>query len=83
MRYHRSPAFLRSMHDLPAERGRRTEEAIRRFVDRLDAPQPLPHGLGLKPLRQGYWELRAGLADRIVFHRTGDLITFTREDLKL
>jgi hypothetical protein len=36
----------------------------------------LPHGLGLKRLRAGLWELRAGLSDRVVFHRSGDLVEF-------
>ena len=36
----------------------------------------LPTGLGLKPLRADCWEVRAGLADRIIFRRTGGLVEF-------
>jgi len=36
----------------------------------------LPIGIGLKKLRKHLWEARAGLDDRIVFSREGDLVEF-------
>lgn len=86
MRFHRSPAFLRSLDELSTERLRQVERAIQRFVEVIEQGAPLLHGLGLKSLQQGYWEFRAGLADRIVLHRTHDLITFmlvgTHDDIR-
>ena len=75
MRYQRSASFLRSLDDMPPDRVERVRVALQRFINAMDMGQT-PHGLGLKPLRNGYWEFRAGLSDRIVFHRDGDLISF-------
>ncbi len=36
----------------------------------------LPHGLGVKRVQPGIWECRAGLSDRILLSRTGDVVQF-------
>lgn len=48
---------------------------MNRLIRAFDTGQ-LPHGLGLKPFRKDLWEIRAGLSERILFHRSGDLIEF-------
>lgn len=85
MRYERKPAFDRSIRRLSPDRKERVKSAVRRLVDFFEVRQ-LPHGLGLKRLRGDYWELRAGLGDRIIFRLTGDVVEFvivgTRDEMK-
>jgi hypothetical protein len=53
---------------------------LKRRVDlflRALAAQQLPGGFGLTKLRPNLWEIRSGLAQRILFWRTRDEIRFT------
>ena len=53
---------------------------IKRRVDlfiRALAVQQLPIGFGLKKMGPALWEIRSGLAQRILFWRTKDEIRFT------
>ena len=75
MRYERKPAFERSIQRLPPDRKARTKEAVQQLVVFFETKQQ-PHGLGLKRLRGGYWEVRAGLGDRVLFRLSGDLVEF-------
>lgn len=76
MRYRTTSRFDRSIQRLDLRRKVRIQEAIQQLVAAFETGQ-LPSGLGVKLLRQGgVWELRAGLADRVVFRRTGDLVEF-------
>ena len=75
MRYERKPAFERSLRRLPPDRKARAKDAVRQLVVFFETKQP-PHGLGLKRLRGNYWEVRAGLDDRVIFRLSGDLVEF-------
>ena len=75
MRYFSTARFRRGFRALDAQRQARIEEAMRQLEAMLESGQ-LQHGLGLKALYQGCWEIRAGLSDRIRFRRTGDLVEF-------
>ena len=75
MRYERKPAFDRAFRRLPRERQARAKEAIRQLVVFFETRQQ-PQGLGLTRLRGDYWEVRAGLGDRVLFRLTGDLVEF-------
>ena len=75
MRYHASTRFDRSVKRLDSTRKTRVKAAIDRLVAGFETRQA-PPGVGLKQLRPGLWELRAGLADRVVFSRTGDVVEF-------
>ena len=75
MRYERKPAFERTLRRLPSDRKDRKKEAIRQLVVFFETRQQ-PEGLGLKRLRENYWELRAGMSDRVIFRLTGDLVEF-------
>lgn len=85
MRYSRLSSFKRDFKNLPADRQKRVEEALERLASALEESKVTP-GLGLKQLRHGFWEIRAGLSDRIIFRKNGDLIEFTlcgsHEDVK-
>ena len=75
MRYRASSRFDRSIGHLESVRKHRVQAAIDQLVAAFETGQ-LPHGLGLKQVRPGLWELRAGISDRVVFARTGDLVEF-------
>ncbi|MDP3723360.1 MAG: hypothetical protein Q8R91_07695 [Candidatus Omnitrophota bacterium] len=75
MRYRVSARFDRSVKRLDPGRKQRVQEAIDRLVAAFETGE-LPAGLGLKQLKAGLWELRAGLADRVLFYRTGDRVEF-------
>ena len=75
MRYRVSPRFDRSVKRLDPWRKARVNAAIDQLVAGFETGQ-IPPGIGLKRLRSGLWELRAGLSDRVLFHRSGDLVTF-------
>ncbi len=75
MRYRVSPRFDRSVKRLDAHRTTRVQAAIDQLVAGFETGQ-IPPGIGLKQLKPQLWELRAGLSDRILFHRSGDLVTF-------
>ncbi|MBI3291840.1 MAG: hypothetical protein HYZ73_03390 [Elusimicrobia bacterium] len=85
MRYATCAAFERSLRGLEEKRKARVQETITRFVKAIDIGQRTP-GLGLKQLRHGVWEIRAGLLDRILFLREGDLLQFlivgTHDDIR-
>ena len=46
------------------------------FLDLLDKRARLPIGVGLKHLRDDYWEIRKGLRYRILFRWRRDAIAF-------
>ena len=75
MRYERKPAFERTVRRLPADRRERVTSAVRQLVTFFETKQ-LPQGLGLRRLRGAYWEVRAGLGDRIIFRLSNDLVEF-------
>ena len=75
MRYFRTTAFQSLYRKLPSDRQEAADKALRVLEDALASGRPTG-GLGLKVLRRGVWEIRAGLLDRIVFCRTKDLIEF-------
>lgn len=73
MRYFRTPAFKRAYDSLDPSRRTRVNRALLQ-LDILYAHGQRPFGLGLKSLKPGIWEVRAGVDDRILFRWTGDLI---------
>ena len=85
MRYRGLPAFERRLRKLDSVRKARVTQAIERLVAFFETGD-LPAGLGLKPLRHNLWEVRAGLLDRVLFHRDGDLIEWlivgTHEEIR-
>lgn len=73
MRYFRTAAFKRAHDSLDPPRRARVARALL-HLEALYAHGQRPFGLGLKTLKPGIWEIRAGLDDRIVFRWTGDLV---------
>lgn len=75
MRYRATSRFDRTVERLDFARRARVKAAVEQLVATFETGK-LAHGLGLKQLRPGLWELRAGLADRVIFYRSGDLVEF-------
>ena len=73
MRYFRAAAFTRAYEALDSARRHRVDRALCQ-LDVLYVQRQRPFGLGLKALKPGIWEIRAGLGDRILFRWTGDLV---------
>ena len=75
MRYIASTPFDRGVNKLSADRKERVKKSISMAVAFFETGD-LPHGLGMKPLGHDLWEIRAGLRDRIVFHKESDVVKF-------
>ena len=73
MRYFTTAAFDETLHGLSGTRKKQIKKAVRLAVAFFETGD-LPHGLGLKPLMHGIWEIRAGLSDRILFRKNQDII---------
>ena len=85
MRYERLASFDKALWSLPSAERLRVLAALERLETGFERGQLTP-GFGLKPLQHGFWEIRVGLADRIIFRRSGDVIVFvlvgTHDDIK-
>lgn len=86
MQYAYAPAFEKGLRGLQEFRKRRIKKAIQLLVAFFETGS-LTAGLGLKPLRHDIWEIRAGLEDRILFHKTKDnrvifLLAGSHEDIQ-
>ena len=85
MRYFRSVGFARAYRGLDPARQSRVDEALLKLEDLFEKGER-PFGLGLKSLRHSLWEIRAGLADRIIFKRQGGtlelLIVGSHDEIK-
>lgn len=75
MRYQSSRRFDRSVKHLDPARRRGIQDAVERLVAAFETGE-VPVGLGLKQLRPGLWECRAGLSDRALFFRHRDAVEF-------
>lgn len=58
--------FNRAFKKLSPLRQEKARESIKVFIDFSERKIQLPHGLGLKLLRDDYWEFRTDLKDRII-----------------
>jgi hypothetical protein len=76
MRYEFKPSFDRSTKALLTEDKSEIKAACLAFLDLLDQRARLPIGVGLKHLRDDYWEIRKGLRHRILFRWQRNAIEF-------
>jgi hypothetical protein len=73
MRYFHTAAFKRAYQALDPARRHRVDRALRQLAMLYEQRQR-SFGIGLKSLKPGIWEVRAGLDDRILFRWSGDLV---------
>ena len=76
MRYSFDASFARSLKRYDPALQLEIKRRVDLFIRALAAGH-LPAGFGLTKLRHNVWEIRSGLAERMLFWRTGDSVTFT------
>ena len=75
MRYFASSVFDQNLGKLPEARKKQVQKALRLAVAFFETGD-LPHGLGMKPLGHGIWEIRAGISERVLFRKNQETIEF-------
>ena len=73
MRYERKPSFDRSFAHLSEVQRQDVILALDQLTQALETGRR-PQGLGLRKLRQAFWEIRLGLSLRVLFRLQGDLV---------
>jgi hypothetical protein len=76
VRFEFKPSFDRSVKALSPRLKAEAKTACYAFLDLLEIKRPLPPGIGLKRLRDDFWEVRRGLHNRILFRWRHDFIEF-------
>lgn len=76
MRYEFKPSFDRSIKSLKSDQKDEILRTCLGFLDVLEVQSHLPAGVGLKRLRDGFWEIRQGLHNRVLFRWEDALIEF-------
>lgn len=66
MTFEKKPSFERAWKTLDPNRQERAHESLTQLI-RFFEGGPKPEGLGLKKLRENFWEIRTDLKDRILF----------------
>lgn len=75
MRYEFKTSFDRRFKKLSSSRQQKVYQAIDTLMKYIDGEADPPTGLCLKNWQADYWEIRAGIKNRILFELT-DQITF-------
>ncbi|MCL5985834.1 MAG: hypothetical protein M1371_04620 [Actinobacteria bacterium] len=75
MKYEFKPSFDKTLRKLDSVRKERVLEAVSHLIDFFETGEKTK-GLGLKHLRENFWEVRIDIRDRIVFAIEGDTIGF-------
>lgn len=85
MRFEFAPSFDRSIKKLDFLRKRKIKQSIIKCIDFFET-KTKPESLGLKHLRNNYWEIRVTIKDRIILNITDDLVKFiitgSHDDIK-
>jgi len=76
MRYEFKPSFDRSIKLLPSQDKAEIKTLCLVFIDLLEEERELAKGIGLKKLKNNYWEIRMGLKPRVLFRWNEDTIQF-------
>ena len=74
MQYEFKATFDRRFKKLSLSQQKKVYQTIDTLMNYLDGLAPLPTGLGLKNWHADYWEIRAGLKDRILFEFTNKIV---------
>ena len=74
MRYEFKASFDRRFKKISSQRQNKVYQAIDAFMKYIDGEASLPPGLGLKNWDGDYWEIRAGIKDRILFEFTDQIV---------
>ncbi len=74
MQYEFKTSFDRHFKKFSSPRQQKVYQAIDALMKYIDGEAELPTGLGLKNRHADYWEIRAGIKDRILFEFTNRII---------
>lgn len=75
MIFEKKPSFERAWKSLDPGRRSKAKVALDRLISFFEGGQK-PEGLGLKKLREDYWEIRSDIRDRVVFRLTPGRVEF-------
>ena len=76
MRFEFKSSFDRSVKQLTLFEKEAVKQAAFQLIDVLSRDKQTYPGLGLKRLRNDFWEVRHGIKVRVLFRWQGDLVEF-------
>jgi len=76
MRFEFKPSFEDSLKSLPAKDKQEIKQVALQLIDILSQDRFIHKGIGLKKLKDDYWEVRRGLKTRIILRWHKDLVEF-------
>lgn len=76
MRFEFKPSFDRSVKNFHGKEKEEIKEVALQAIDILSQDRPVHKGIGLKRLKDDFWEIRKGLKARILLRWQGDLLEF-------
>jgi mRNA-degrading endonuclease RelE of RelBE toxin-antitoxin system len=76
MRFESKPSFEDSFKSLPSKEKREIKQVAIQLIDILSQDRFIHKGIGLKKLKDDYWEVRYGLKRRIILRWHKDLVEF-------
>lgn len=76
MRYEFKPSFEDPIKKLSSEEKENIKLVAIQTIDILSQSTLVKKGMGLKRLKDDFWEIRCGIKMRIIFRWSGDLIEF-------
>ena len=76
MRFEFKPSFDRSVKIFYGKEKEEIKKVALQTIDILSHDKIIHKGIGLKRLKENFWEIRKGLKARILFRWEGDLVEF-------
>ena len=76
MRFEFNPSFDRSVKAFHGEEKEEIKKIAIQAINILSQDRLIHKGIGLKRLKNDFWEIRKGLKVRILFRWEGDLVEF-------
>lgn len=76
MRFEFKPSFDRSVKKFRNREKQELKKIAIQIIDILSCDRIVHKGIGLKRLKDNFWEVRYGIKARILFRWQGDLIEF-------
>jgi len=75
MKYEYKPSFDKTFKKMESIRKEKASIAVSQLIDFFETGVK-SKGLGLKHLREIYWEIRFNIKDRIIFSVENDIVSF-------
>ena len=76
MRFEFKPSFDRSVKGSQGKEKEEIKNIAIQTIDILGRDRMIHKGIGLKRLKENFWEVRCGLKERILFRWDDDLVEF-------